>query len=88
MHLTSKSASLVILAVTSIVCSRALFWFFNDPEGPNLVIVLGMAAIVYGVSWAISRYIPPVASFTGGKRLSLTIIIQILLVTIFYFLLR
>jgi hypothetical protein len=29
----------VILAATAIVSSRAMFFFFNDIEGPNLLVV-------------------------------------------------
>ncbi|HET9137480.1 MAG TPA: hypothetical protein VFO76_12665 [Candidatus Kapabacteria bacterium] len=72
----SKKTSLLILGATSIVFSRILFMFFNDPEGPNLVVVLAMAAIVFLLSWAI---------FAGLKKLPVVILIQILIVSGFYF---
>jgi hypothetical protein len=72
----SKKTSLLILGITSIVFSRAMFLFINDPEGPNLVVVLGMATIVFLLSWAI---------FKGLKKLPAVIVIQIAIVTGFYF---
>ncbi len=38
--LNSKKTSLLILGTTSVVCSRVMFSFFNDPEGPNLLVVI------------------------------------------------
>jgi hypothetical protein len=84
MHLKSKSASLLILGLTALVCSRALFFFIKDPEGPNLLVVTGMAAILYALSLAAYVFNPAV---TGLKRLLMTIFVQILLVGSFYFLL-
>jgi hypothetical protein len=79
MSFKSKKTSLLILAATAIVCSRLLFFFFNDPEGPNLLVVMGMAAIVYVVSLA--AYVFKLS--TLGK-LSLAIFIQIVAVTGLY----
>lgn len=47
MHFNLNKTSLFILGITSLVCSRALFFFFDDPEGPNLLIVTGMAMVLY-----------------------------------------
>lgn len=47
MNFKSKKTSLLILGIASIVCSRAMFFFFNDPEGPNLLVVTGAAAIIF-----------------------------------------
>ncbi len=85
MYFKSKKTSLLILGITSLVCSRALFFFFNDPEGPNLLIVVGMAVILYFVSLTVYLFKP---SITGLKRLLLGIFIQILLVAGFYFFLN
>ena len=84
MRLTSKKIAFLILGITALACARLLFWFFNDPEGPNLLVVMGMAAIVYVLSLAIylSDSLLP---FAGGKRISFAIFIQILIVTGFYF---
>jgi hypothetical protein len=83
MHVNFKNSSLLILAITAIVCSRAIFAFFNDPEGPNLLVVSGMAAVIYLVSSAayLSNIYP---SLTEYKTSSVTILIQILVATGFY----
>jgi heme/copper-type cytochrome/quinol oxidase subunit 4 len=43
------------LGVASIILSRIVFLFLNDPEGPNLLIVVGLAVIIYalflGIYW-------------------------------------
>ncbi len=47
MHFKPKKVPLLILAIVSLVCSRGFFFWVNDPEGPNLVVVLGLAAIIF-----------------------------------------
>lgn len=79
MNINSNKISLVVLAITAIACSRALFAFFNDPEGPNLLVVLGTAAIVYLVSLAGYFYFP-LAKQGGLKKLLVPILIQIVVV--------
>ena len=87
MYFKSKTISLVLLALTALVCSRVMFLFFNDPEGPNLLIVTVLAAILYGLS--VTAYLLyPATKLTGLKRLLVVILIQILLVTGLYFALR
>lgn len=83
MYYISKKTSLLILAITSLVCSRTLFFFFNDPEGPNLLVVTIMAAIIYALSLAV--YFFKKFPTTGLKRLLLTVLIQIVIVVGFYF---
>ena len=87
MHVNFKNSSLLILAITAVVCSGAVFALFNDPEGPNLLVVTGMAAVIYLVSSAVylSNFCP---SLTGFKRSSATIFIQVLVATGFYLGLR
>ena len=80
MYFTSKKTSLIILGITALVCSRVMFAFFNDPEGPNLLIVLVTAAIVYFLSLVAYRLNIP-----ASKKLLVAIIIQIIIVTGFYF---
>ena len=87
MHVSFKNGSLLILAITAVVCSRIMFALFDDPEGPNLLVVTGMAAVIYLVSSAVylSSFYP---SLAGVKRSSATIFIQILVATGFYLGLR
>ena len=82
MYFTSKSTSLLILAITALACSRIMFLFFNDPEGPNLLVVTGMAAIIYFLSLGAYLLLP---SAVGLKRLSLAIFIQIIATIGLYF---
>jgi hypothetical protein len=82
LYFRSKRISLMILAATAIICSRGLFLFFNDPEGPNLLIVAGLALPVYLLSS--TAYIFSPFNVSGIKRLSATICIQILLVISLY----
>jgi len=87
MRFNFRNSSLLILAITAIACSRIMFALFNDPEGPNLLVVTGMAAVIYLVSSAIylSNICP---SLTGFKRSSAAIFIQMLVATGFYLGLR
>lgn len=77
MYFKSKKTSLLILGITSIACSRAMFLFFNDPEGPNLLIVVGFAAVVYSLS-----LVAYLLNLSGLKRFLLAIFIQIIIVTL------
>lgn len=86
MYFKSKKISLLILGITSILLSRAMFFFFNDPEGPNLLIVLVAAAIIYILS--LMAYVSKRLTATGLRRLALAILIQILVVAAFYLLLK
>ena len=81
----SKKSSLVLLAITSLVFSRILFFFFHDPEGPNLLVVVGMAAILYVVSLMAHLFYP---KKSVGSKLPVIILIQAILASIFYLLLR
>ncbi len=79
-----KKLRLVILGITSVICSRALFALFDDPEGPNLLIVLGMAALLYSAS--LLAYVPGPSS-AGSKRFAIAILVQVLLAIGLYLLL-
>jgi hypothetical protein len=81
MHLESKKARLLILGVTSILCSRLVFFFFDDPEGSNLLVVMGLAIILYLLS--LISY--SLLSLKNPERLLLVIIIQIAIATGIYF---
>lgn len=65
-----------------------MFVFFDDPEGSNLLVVLGMAAIVYFSSLAVYSFKPVRFSFIGPKKLVLVFCIQLLIVVGLYFCLR
>ena len=75
MYYKSKKISLIILVATALVCSRIMFALFNDPEGPNLLIITVMAVILFFISWAAYVY---ALSTTGFKRLLLAIATQVI----------
>jgi hypothetical protein len=81
MPLASKTTSLLLLVITAFVCSRILFFFFHDPEGPNLLIVTVLALILYGASLIAWRFIP---ATTARKKLVFAICTQLLIVTGLY----
>jgi hypothetical protein len=78
---------LLVLAVAAFACSRIMFAFFRDPEGPNLLVATAMAAVIFLISSAVylSNFYPPLAGF---KRTSAAIFIQIFVATCFYLGLR
>jgi hypothetical protein len=94
MHFRSKKVLLLILVVTSMVCSRALFFFIDDPEGPNLLVVTVMACIIYSLSFVVYLHTTSLKllfqhlyslSSQGQKSLLPVIGIQMILATIFWF---
>lgn len=87
MHVNFKDRSLIILLITAFACSRTMFAAIDDPEGPNLLVVTVMAAIIYLPSLAayLSSWYP---SLTRFKRTSAAILIQISVTTCFYLGLR
>ncbi len=73
------------MIITSLVCSRGFFFFINDPEGPNLLIVTVLALILFFVSWATYT----LSSFsTSTKKLSLALLAQIVLAAGLFVVLR
>ncbi|MES2315825.1 MAG: hypothetical protein V4486_03815 [Patescibacteria group bacterium] len=81
MNLQSKKTELITLAITAIVLSRIMFYFFHDPEGPNLLVVGVAAAIVYALSFA-------VYNLSNTKKLLNAIFIQFIIIISAYFLLK
>jgi hypothetical protein len=64
-----------------------MFAFFNDPEGPNLLVVTVMAAIIYSIS--LPAYLSNVfPSLAGLKRSAVAVFIQLCVAAGFYFVLR
>ncbi len=84
MYFKSKTITLIILLVTAVICSRILLTSFNDPEGPNLLIVGVLSLVVYALS--LSVYLEK--SITGLKKLLLGVLAQVVIVTVLYFLFR
>ena len=82
-----KNGSLLVLAISAIACSRIMFALFQDPEGPNLLVVAGMAVVIYLPSSAVylSNLFPALAGF---KRSAAAIFIQMFIAAGFYLGLR
>jgi len=87
MHFDSRRMSLVILAITSIASAKAIFTLINDPEGPNLLVVVGLAAVNYIVASAIYRS-KLTSALTVPARLAASVGFQICVSGGFYLLLR
>lgn len=85
MYFKSKKITLLILGITAIACSRILLTSFNDPEGPNLLVIGVLALVVFLVSLTAYALKSPVAAL---KRLALAVGIQAVLVIGLYFFLR
>ncbi|MCA9361513.1 hypothetical protein KC845_03065 [Candidatus Kaiserbacteria bacterium] len=83
MSLSTEKFRLIILGLTALVFSRSLFWFFDDPEGPNLLIVFVTTSITYLVSLSVYKHAPLDNSL---KKFWLAIIAQILLMIGLYIL--
>ncbi len=81
----SKKTLLVFLGLTSVGFGRGLFLFLDDPEGPNLLVVLGMAVILYVSSLGIGAFGQPI---TDRRRFFLAVLIQFSMAVIFSLLLR
>ncbi len=86
MDLNSKKTALIILGATAIICSRLLFFLFNDPEGPDLLIVVGLAMAFYFLSVAIYTFTP--AAIRSIKRLLMAICTQVLSAIVLWFLMK
>lgn len=86
MNLQSKRISLLILGVTAALCSRALFFFFNDTEGPNLLIVGGLALAIFFLSFVIYVFVP--SKMKELTKLSVVVCVQILTVIGLYFFMK
>lgn len=72
------------MGITALTCSRVLFALFNDPEGPNLLVVVVMAAILYLPSLVVFVFGVPTS---GLRRLLIAVFIQVLLAIALYFVL-
>lgn len=83
MSLQSKKTHLLILGVASLACSRSFFALIDDPEGPNLLIVVVLALAIYLVSIATYVYLP--VKPDSPKKLLLSLCVQVIFVAGLYF---
>lgn len=82
LYFKSNKVPLLILGAASIVFSRATFWLFNDPEGPNLLIVTVAAVIVFLLSLAVYFFSSPANSL---KKILLALLVPMVITAGFYF---
>ena len=73
----SNRIALIISAITSLILSRSVFLFIDDPEGPNLLIVVVMALVIYLLSLSLYLYKP--SERTVLKQTIFLIIFQIII---------
>lgn len=68
---------LLILAITAAICSRTVLALFDDPEGPNLLVVGVLAAVIFVISIApyLSRALP---TLTGSARIAAAVVFQVI----------
>ncbi len=76
----------MVLGVSAMLSSRLLFYFFRDPEGPNLLIVTVLGSVLFLSSYVVHKILP--YSIVGWMRLGFCIICQVLLVVALYFVMR
>lgn len=71
-----------------------MFVFFNDPEGPNLLVVMVMAVVIYFLSLVIYSFNFSaknlfrnfsLLSFASFNNVLTVILIQVITVTVLYF---
>jgi hypothetical protein len=75
------------MVITALAFSRLVFAVFHDPEGPNLLVVTALAAVIYLVSIAV--YLPNIyPSVRGGTRTATAIFVQILVAAGVYLVMR
>jgi lipopolysaccharide export LptBFGC system permease protein LptF len=78
----------LILFLTALVCSRTMFVSFDDPEGPNLLVIFVGAAVIFAASWVAGRFVPVLSSQKGLPKIFAAIVIQVIFTLGLYFLLR
>ena len=73
------------LILSSLFSSKLFYFLINDPEGPNLLIVLALAMILYFM--AIGGYLK-ITKIQSKIRVKLLIVVQIIVVLIASLLLK
>lgn len=87
MNFNSKKSFLIISGITSVTLSRLMFVFFDDPEGPNLLVVFVMALVIYAISFVAHKFFFSKKAYSFSHIL-LSVLVQVISVIILYFSLR
>lgn len=77
----------IFLVILSLLSSRLFFALFDDPEGPNLLIVVVMAVVLFVASIFVSKY-SKLKELSGLQKFGVHTVMQIIVVLILYFCLR
>lgn len=88
MTLNSPKIQSLILFITALICSRTMFVSFNDPEGPNLLVIAVGAVVIFAASSIANRFVPFLSSSKGVTKILLSIVVQVVVTTVLYFLLK
>lgn len=85
MNFSSSNISLLTLGITSLALSRGMLYLFSDPEGPNLLIVVVFALVLFGVSLGVNYFHSGTFAVKGKTRVLIGIVVQIIAASILYF---
>ena len=72
-----------LLVITAFECARAVFYFVNDPEEPNLFVVIVLAAAIDVVSLTLYT-----STLSRRMKFLVAFLVQLLLAILAYFCLR
>jgi hypothetical protein len=72
-----------LLAITAFECARVVFYFINDSEGPNLLVVVTLAAGIDALSLFVYA-----GKFSGRLKFLVAFLAQLLLAMLAYVCLR
>ncbi|HEY0908204.1 MAG TPA: GrpB family protein [Candidatus Paceibacterota bacterium] len=81
MQTQPKKTPLIVLGVTAVLCSRLFFAFIDDPEGPNLLIVMVLALVLYFLSLSAFSF---KSLATNTRKFLFALSIQVLAVVILH----
>lgn len=50
-----------------------MFVSFDDPEGPNLLVIFVGAAVIFAASWIVGRFVP----LSGFSKILVSVLVQV-----------
>lgn len=84
MNFNSKKTFLITSAITAVIFSRLMFVFFDDPEGPNLLVVFVMALFIYAISFIVHKFFFS-NKLNSYNQFLILILVQFITIIILYF---
>ena len=88
MNHISKQLPVLILIVSAFLLSGVMLRLFNDPEGPNLLIVAVFAAVIFCASLVGNYFHSGTFAIHGRTRIIIAAVVQFLTASILYFFLK